>query len=208
MYRKEFAPMIRMLTLGLAALVAAQDGATTYYVGHSPKFVNITFTSDLDLEVIVGTTNVATGEIVMDGKGGSVSLTVPVDSMKTGIAMRDEHLRNESWLDAAKFPTITFKSTKVAPVQDKPGQYDVAGDMTIHGVTKSIQLVVTHKTLPDEAAKAAKFPEGKWAKFTGEFDVKISDFGIHIPPMVATKVADVWKIKLAVYGCTTKPQQK
>src|SRR5258706_7210802 len=90
----------------LAFARAAAPDETTYYVGHHPKYVNITFESEADIENIVGTTNKATGEIKADlEKGtGSVSITVTVASMKTGIDMRDEHLRSEMWLNAAKFP--------------------------------------------------------------------------------------------------------
>src|SRR6185503_6948292 len=92
----------------------APDEAT-FYVGHHPKFVNITFESQADIETIVGTTNKAKGEIKADLEkaAGSVSISVPVASMKTGIDMRDEHLRSDQWVDAKKFPDLTFVSKKV-----------------------------------------------------------------------------------------------
>src|SRR5688572_28854136 len=95
------------------AFTARED--VTFYVGHHPKFINITFDSHADIESILGTTNQATGTIVADlAKGtGSVTLSVPVASMKTGIDMRDEHLRSPMWMYAAKFPDITFVSKKV-----------------------------------------------------------------------------------------------
>jgi polyisoprenoid-binding protein YceI len=200
--------MLKAAAALFAVAFLAQDDGTTYYVGHSPKFVNITFQSDMDLEVIVGVTNKATGEIVIKKKveDSSVSLTVPVDSMKTGIDMRDEHLRNEMWLDAKKHPTITFKSKKVK--EAGPRSIEVTGDFTMHGVTKEITVTVTGKELDEAQAKAAKFPPGKWGKFTAEFDVKLSDYGVQVPEMAATKVSDTWKVKFAIYGGTAKIENK
>jgi polyisoprenoid-binding protein YceI len=192
--------------LGLACLALAQDETTTFNVGHMPKYVNITFTSEMDLEVIVGSTNKATGEIKMGKGAGSVELAVPVDSMKTGIDMRDEHLRSEMWLDAKKCPTITFKSKKVEAAED--GKYKVTGDFTMHGVTKEITVVVAAKELSAEATKAAKFPEGKWAKFSTEFQVKLSDYGVKVPDMAATEVSDIWTVKISVYGGTAPLPEK
>src|SRR5262245_45664247 len=118
-----------ILSLALAALAPAPD-ETTFYVGHHPKFVNITFESQADIETIVGTTNAAKGTVKADlEKGtGSVTLSVPVASMKTGIDMRDEHLRSKDWLEAAKFPDITFVSKKVEPVKDAKNRVTVTGD--------------------------------------------------------------------------------
>lgn len=197
------------VTVALAAIFALiQDDGTTYYVGHSPKFVNITFQSDMDLEVIVGVSNKASGEIVLKRKieESSVSLTVPVDSLKTGIDMRDEHLRNEMWLDAKNYPDITFKSKKVKDAGK--GTYEVTGDLTLHGVTKEITVTVASKEILADQAKAAKFPAGQWGKFTTEFDVKLSDYGVKVPEMSATKVNDTWKVKIAIYGGTGKPEKK
>lgn len=191
--------------LAIACTALAQDGATPYYVGHNPKYVNITFQSEMDLEVIVGVTNKASGEITMDGDKSSVSISVPVDSMKTGIDMRDEHLRSEMWLDAKKFPAISFKSTKVKADGAKA---DVTGEFTMHGVTKEITVSVTAKPLPADAAKSAKFPDGKWVKFTAEFSVKLSDYGVKVPDMAAAKVSDQWTVKMVLYAGTAAMGKK
>src|SRR6185503_9681831 len=127
-------PSILVSVLALLAFAGrTASDETTYYVGHHAKYVNITFESEADIESIVGTTNKATGEIKADlEKGtGSVSLTVPVASMKTGIDMRDEHLRSEMWLNAAKYPAITFTSKKVE--KGEGSRLKVTGDFSMHG---------------------------------------------------------------------------
>jgi len=200
-------PSILVTVLALLALAGrAAPDETTYYVGHHAKYVNITFESEADIESIVGTTNKATGEIKADlEKGsGSVSLVVPVASMKTGIDMRDEHLRSEMWLNAAKFPTITFTSKKVE--KGEGNRLKVTGDFSMHGATKEVTVNVEWKELPEEALKKAKFPEGKWLKFSTQFEVKLSDFGVKIPEFVVGKVNDAWTVKMAIFAGTSKPE--
>jgi len=203
-----------MKTLSAVAAVlfaVAQDpqAGTTYYVGHSPKFVNISFESEADVETIVGTTNQATGEISVDfaKKTGSVSLTVPVASMKTGIDMRDQHLRDKNWLDAATFPDITFKSKKIEFIKDKPNEADVAGEFSLHGSAREIKVRVHWKELAEEASKKANFPEGKWIRFTTTFEVKLSDYGVKVPEMAAAKVSDDWTVKMTLFAGTSKPKK-
>jgi len=68
----------------------------------------------------------------------SVEVTIPATSVDTDVKMRDDDLRGEHYLDVAKYPTITFKSTSVK--HNKDSRYTAVGDLTIHGVTKQISL--------------------------------------------------------------------
>lgn len=202
---------LTILSLALAGLAFGPSPAeTTFYVGHHEKFVNITFESQADIETIVGTTNKAKGTISADLEkaSGTVSLSVPVASMKTGIDMRDQHLQSKDWLDAAKFPEITFVSKKVEPVKDAKNRVTATGDFTVHGVTKEMTVTVDWKELPAEAVQKAKFPEGRWLKFSTEFDVKLSDYGVKIPEFVVAKVSDTWKVKMALFAGTAKVEEK
>lgn len=194
-----------LATLAGAAWLAAEESA--WYVGHHPKYVNIQFESVTDLETIIGTANQAKGEIKLDlDKGtGSVSLSVPVASMKTGIDMRDEHMRSEKWLDAAKYPDITFVSKKAA-VDKAKGTAQVTGDFTCHGVTKEMTVTVSWKAVPAEAAAKAQFPKGDWVRFTTEFDVALKDYGI--TNAGGGKVADSWKIRMTMFAGSEKPEEK
>ena len=68
----------------------------------------------------------------------SISVTLPLEGLDTGVAKLDEGLKSPDFLDAAKYPTITFKSTKV----EKTGENSlkITGDLTVHGVTKPVTL--------------------------------------------------------------------
>ena len=73
----------------------------------------------------------------------SVDITIDVASVDTNQEARDNHLRSPDFFDAAKFPTLTYKSTKVEPKGENT--YHVTGDLTIRGVTKSHTLEITRE---------------------------------------------------------------
>jgi polyisoprenoid-binding protein YceI len=72
----------------------------------------------------------------------TVEFTIKTASIDTNSEGRDKHLRSADFFDVEKFPMISFKSTAVAKGKAKD-TYDVTGDFTMHGVTKSITLPVT-----------------------------------------------------------------
>jgi polyisoprenoid-binding protein YceI len=74
-------------------------------------------------------------------EASKVEFTIKAASIDTNEANRDKHLRSADFFDVEKFPTITFKSTKV--VSKGKDKYDVTGSFTLHGVTKEITLPVT-----------------------------------------------------------------
>lgn len=76
-----------------------------------------------------------------DPDASKVDITVATDSVTVPNAKLKEELDGGQWLDAAKFPQITFKSTKVA--RTGADTADVTGDFTLHGVTKPLTLHVT-----------------------------------------------------------------
>ena len=96
--------------------------------------------------MVVSTTRGAfgkiTGKLTLDAKGDLVSAecTIPVASVDTKDAKRDEHLRGEDFFDAGKNPDITFKSTAVK--KTAAGKYEVTGDLKMRDVTKAVTLPV------------------------------------------------------------------
>ena len=75
-------------------------------------------------------------------EASSVVFTIKTASVNTKNESRDKHLNSPDFFDTAKFPEITFKSTKVAA--NGKDRYDVTGNFTMHGVTKEITLPVTY----------------------------------------------------------------
>ena len=84
-----------------------------------------------------------TGTVVWDHQDvtkSSVNVTIDATTVDTGEPKRDADLKSDHFFEVAKYPTITFKSTKVAPAG--PGKLQVTGDLTIHGITRSVVLDV------------------------------------------------------------------
>jgi polyisoprenoid-binding protein YceI len=75
-----------------------------------------------------------------------VEATVDVASINTHEPQRDAHLKSPDFFDAEKFPTLTFKSTRVD--RSGEGELAVAGDLTIHGVTRNVVFAVEGPTPP------------------------------------------------------------
>lgn len=76
-------------------------------------------------------------------ESGKIDVTIQAASISTDNEMRDHHLQSPDFFDAEKYPTITFKSTSVSK-GDGDNKYKVVGDLTIHGVTKSVTLDVDY----------------------------------------------------------------
>ena len=76
----------------------------------------------------------------------SIEASIPVDTVHTADAQRDGHLKSADFFDAEKFPVMTFQSTRVT--RTAPGEFTVIGDLTIHGVTRSVIFSVEGSTQP------------------------------------------------------------
>jgi len=98
-----------------------------------------------------------------------LAVEIDASSIDTKEDKRDEHLRSPDFLDVAKFPTITFKSTRITRDNDR---YLVIGDLTIHGVTKSVKLEV-------EGGERVKDPwGGTRTGFSARTQISRKEFGL------------------------------
>src|SRR5258707_9503048 len=106
-----------------------------------------------------------------DPSAASVEASIDVATISTRDEQRDGHLKSPDFLDVAKFPAITFKSKKVTPTGDD--SFDVIGDLTIHGVTKEVNLKV------EELTGEAKDPWGNMRRgATAKARINRKDFGM------------------------------
>ena len=76
----------------------------------------------------------------------SVEAEIPVSSISTGDEQRDNHLKSADFFDVEKFPAFTFKSTAVKPLG--PGENEVTGELSLHGVTKTVTFAVEGPSAP------------------------------------------------------------
>lgn len=107
----------------------------------------------------------------------SIELSIKTESIESRDAKRDEHLRSPDFFNAAQFPTITFKSTKIEA--GTAGALAVTGDLTMHGVTKPVTAqVVALGTGTDPWKNVRVGYETKITVKRSDFDMKFMPDGI------------------------------
>ncbi len=165
----------RILLTSLLAAASLPALAATQKYDIDPGHSQITYTwNHLGFSNNSGTLEKITGDFQLDAADltkSSISVTMPLDGIHTGVAKLDDHLKTAEFFDAAKFPEITFKSTKV----EKSGAegLKVSGDLTMHGVTKPIVLNAKVNKIGDNAMMKTKS-----AGFDADFTFKRSEFGL------------------------------
>jgi polyisoprenoid-binding protein YceI len=115
-----------------------------------------------------------TGTITLDDANpaaSSINVTIDINSVSTREPQRDAHLKSADFFDAEKFPTMTFVSTAV--VKSGDDSYEVVGNLTLHGVTQTIDLNVESVT-PEVKDPFGLYRRGAEAKAT----ILRSDFGL------------------------------
>ena len=125
---------------------------------------------------VEGRFNKFEGTIQLDRQNPSASkvdVTIQADSIDTSNENRDKDLKSENFFDVAKFPTITFKSTKV--VAKGNDSFDVTGDFTMHGVTKSITVPVKNTGFMKVKGRTGM---GEKAGFEIAFPLNRKDYGV------------------------------
>jgi len=138
---------ITILAIGLL-LVAAPilARATDYQI--DPSHTAVTFSvRHLMISNVRGEFEKTAGTISVNGTDPSsvkINVTIDASSINTRVDRRDAHLKSPDFLEVDKYPTITFKSTRV--VAAGSGKWKVTGDLTLHGVTKEVVLDVTGPT--------------------------------------------------------------
>lgn len=166
----------------------------------------IYFESNAPLEDIKGQSNAVSGHAVVDGNGAVIGgeWWVPVASLKTGIALRDEHLHGGDWLDAENFPHIKVRLIEVASwkevaTSDSFTKYeaDFRGEVDIHGQTQPIRATATVIVLP-ESERTKKIAAGDLMALQAGFSVALADFGIS-HPVIGEKVANQVDIDVSLY---------
>ncbi len=164
-----------------------------------------TFTSITPLDEVDGLSTQVSGKVsfnVSDVKNtlqGEVS--VPTESLGTGIRMRDKDLKAPKWLDAEKYPTISFKIKKVLDVQKiAPNKLKlkVLGGFTLHGVTNDVTAEVT-MTYLDESPQTETREPGDLLGVTGNFSITLSKYNVQ-NMVLGTRVSDNINIGVNIVG--------
>ena len=161
------------LAIGLSLAAAPAVAAETYALEPTHSSV-IFYYPHFGMSHPSGKIIGATGTLVLDADtpaNSSISTTLPISALTTGLPDFDKDLKGPDYFDAAQFPTATFQSTKVEATGATTA--NVTGDLTVHGITKSIVLAVTFNK---KAFNPALFKTGYGFSATAHLNRK--DFGL------------------------------
>lgn len=178
---KKLTQLAAVFAFATAAAAPALAAPETFVIDGTHTFPRFSY-SHFGYSTQVSRFNKTTGKVVLDkaAKTGAVDVEIDTKSVDTGYATFNEHIQGEDFLNTAKFPTATFKSTKVIFEGDKPAA--VEGNLTLKGVTKPVTLKVTafqampHPMLKKDAiganatttVKRSDFNMGKYAPNVGD----------------------------------------
>lgn len=178
---QKFTKFAAVFAFAAAAAAPALAAPETFVVDGSHTFPRFSY-SHFGYSTQVSRFNKTSGKVVLDkaAKTGAVDIEIDTKSVDTGSDTFNEHIQGEDFLNTAKFPTATFKSTKVVFEGDKPAA--IEGNLTLKGVTKPVTLKVTafqampHPMLKKDAiganatttVKRSDFNMGKHAPYVGD----------------------------------------
>lgn len=166
--------LISAIALASAAL-SAPAMAADYVIDTKGAHAFVQFKiAHLGTSWLLGRFNTFTGDFSYDSENpnaSKVSLNVDTRSIDSNHAERDKHLRGEDFLNVAKFPEATFNSTGYT--DNGNGSGTLKGDLTLHGVTKSIEIAVS------KVGEGADPWGGYRAGFEGTTKLRLKDYNIN-----------------------------
>ena len=119
-------------------------------------------------------------------EGGAVNLEIDMASVKTDSEKLDGHLKSPDFFDVARFPKAIFESLEIRPEPQGPATHRVAGNLTLHGVTRAISFP---STITVEAGKVI---------VKAEFSIGRKDFNIVYPGKPDDLIRDGVVIRIAL----------
>ena len=164
--------LLYVAAVSLVLFPALSQGAT-YAI--DPEHSSIQFkVRHLMVSYVKGVFHKVQGVIDVDDKDitkSKVKVTIDTESINTGVAKRDEHLRSADFFDVIKYPAMTYVSKKVMKSGD--GRLKVVGDLTLHGITREVVLDV------EGPSNEIKDPWGKFRRGTSALtSINRKDFGL------------------------------
>lgn len=182
--------------VALTALFSARGANETWKVIERDSLNIAIAESETDVENFTARTSKVKGTFNFDrdAKTGTGTIIVDGASLDTGVAIRNEHMRSGDWFNFDKAPEIKFEATRVQFMRNN--DYRITGNLTMNGVTKSLIAVATIKITPaNDATRSARIV-GDSLALTTKFKVKLSDYKVAHPNIVAGRVNNEIEISL------------
>jgi len=196
---------------GLAFSSAALVAAPLTFDFKDPKGVNnVVFKTNAPLESINGTATGVSGTVTFDPENPPAlkgKIVVAVDSLHVPNPKMKEHLHSDGWMDAAKFPQITFdaQSVKNARTDGNVTTADVTGNLTIKGKTKPLTIPVKLTYLKDKLRARGSNKDGDLLVLRSTFSIQRSDFGINAAKF-EDKVSNDIELSLSLAGAAPRSE--
>jgi polyisoprenoid-binding protein YceI len=188
--------------LGLTPLASAQG--RSFHVRNDGGS-RIQFISDAPLETITGVSSHVTGDLTVDPNNlasARGTITVPISSIRTGVDLRDEHLRGDSWLDAQHTPNATFEITRIEGAARLQPNHDtnirIHGHFTIHGVTHDVVANARVRLIPLSDELRAAHIDGDVIRGQASFRVLLTDYNVSVPLPVRLKVSNEIRVNVTI----------
>jgi polyisoprenoid-binding protein YceI len=191
--------------LTLASLNFAAYAAPQAFDFKDPKGVNnAAFKLDAPLEALTGNATGISGKVTFDPENPAATrgkIVVATASLHIGNPMQQQHMLSDKWMDAAKYPEISFEATDLKNVKTDGDTTtaDVTGTFTLKGVAKEITVPTKLTFLKDKLGKRVPNLNGDLLVIRSNFSVKRSDFGI-MPGQMEEKVSDSIELTLSIAG--------
>jgi polyisoprenoid-binding protein YceI len=193
-----FSEIIKLFFIAVLTFVLEINlSAQTFSVDSKDGRNQASFISDAPFEKIVGLSSGLDATVMLNindiTQKPMGKVKVPIKNIKTGIFLRDEHLRSEMWLNDDKFPYAEFQLTGIKnPSSKKLNDGEkinatLTGKFSVHGVTKDVEVPATLAYFKESERTKAKAP-GNLLAANAELKIQLSDFGVQIPSMVVGRV--------------------
>jgi polyisoprenoid-binding protein YceI len=195
-------PLVTLIAVSACAAPATFDFK-------DPKGMNnAVFKLDAPLESINGSASGISGTVTFDPTNPAATtgkIIVETESLKVPNPMQQEHMHSSKWLDAAKYPEITFESKSFANVKTDGDitTADVTGTFTLHGVSKEITAPLKLTYMKDKLSARLPDLKGDLLVMHADFSINREDFNIQ-KGQFEDKVANSIQLSLNLAGAAAK----
>lgn len=188
-------------------------GLKAFYIDSRAGNNQISIISESTLEDFICVCNKVSGVCHLDPQHLETftdKFGIKVKDIKTGIALRDQHMQSQDWFDAKSYPEIVIKITKatdVKKIRPNAANITLVGTCSLHGKTNKVRIPCT-LTYLDESPITMRRIKGDLIRIRGKFELKLSDYAVTGPKgsdTIGLKVANVLKVSISVFGSTERP---
>ena len=199
----------KLTILASIALAGAALAAPQTFDFKDPKGINNAgFKLDAPLEAINGSASDISGTVTFDPENPGATkgkIIVATASLMLPNPMQKQHMLSDKWLDATKYPEISFESKEFKNVRTAGDTTtaDVTGTFTLRGVSRELTVPVKLTYLKDKLGERVPNQKGDLLVIRSHFTIKRSDFNIN-PGQFEDKVSDTIEINLSIAGASPK----